>query len=187
MVVRLEVLSDSCLNSRLRVTARRFVTSASWTIGWTTFLSVCHWLSQKTINNNLTKERCFNLWQLDIRSITIVQESFCFVNTDQLIRGADGPFLCMGSMRRFLSRVVEYLWWKQPTAQTAGPIASGGHTIQSEGYFRLHEPFLFRKWFLLCATRRDYFHLQCLASFFVKVWTFDGFLVFNTSHGVRYT
>ena len=59
---------DSCLNSRLRVTARRIVRSASWT----TFLSVCHWLSQKTINNNSTKERCFDLWRLEIRSITIV-------------------------------------------------------------------------------------------------------------------
>ena len=58
---------------------------------------------------------------------------------------------------------------KLPTAQTAGPIAS--ILSQSKRYFCPHVPFLFLT--LPAPSSRDYFHLQCLAFFFVKVETFD--------------
>ena len=63
---------------------------------------------------------------------------------------------------------------KQPTAKTAGPMAC--ILSQSKSYFHPHEPFLFQIMILDLHHHHDYFHLQCLAFFFVKVCTFDGLL-----------
>ena len=52
--------------------------------------------------------------------------------------------------------------------------------VQSKGYFHLHEP-------IFALSHHDHLHLEYLAFFFVKVQTFDGFLVCNMSHGVHYT